>query len=95
MKLVNADTLALGREIQLDVGVNELTLHIAALHLNPGDYMLGWWIANHPTELFDFCESAMTLNVADLQDRQLGYRPSSDGVVTCTFDLIGLKSNVG
>jgi hypothetical protein len=87
-KLVNADTLSLGQAISLRPGHNTVRLRISALYLNPGEYVLGWWLANPPGKVYDFAESALTLEVVDIEANRLGTRPRSDGVVACQFELL-------
>ena len=91
-KLINADTLSLGQSTELDRGVNLVKLNIDALHLNPGSFTLGWWLGNHAAELFDFCESSISLDLIDNQTHRLGIRPSSDGIVTCSFEVKGCRT---
>src|SRR5437773_3742016 len=45
-KLVNADTIALGRVIALRKGRNIVRIRIEKLYLNPGVYVVGLWLAN-------------------------------------------------
>ncbi|NLE77045.1 MAG: ABC transporter ATP-binding protein, partial [Chloroflexi bacterium] len=56
-KLVNADTISLGRRVTLAEGRNTIHLRIRELHLNPGIYVLGLWVADPPAEIYDFTES--------------------------------------
>jgi len=87
-KLVNVDTLALGQTVQLDPGSNVVQVRIKELNLNPGHYVVGWWLGDPVGELYDFVESGLNLEVVDRQlDRQFGIRPESDGIVTCDFQV--------
>src|SRR5207245_6530360 len=43
---VNADTVSLGRPVHLQKGRNLVRFRIEKLHLNPGIYMVGLWLAN-------------------------------------------------
>jgi lipopolysaccharide transport system ATP-binding protein len=90
-KLVNADILSLGRSLRLAPGENRVRLRIHALHLKPGEYSLGWWLANPVGALYDFSESALDLTVIDdpLAPR---IRPEGDGVVACDFDLLDVSA---
>jgi lipopolysaccharide transport system ATP-binding protein len=83
-KLVNADTISLGRSVALRQGLNEITVHLEQLHLNPGVYVLGLWLA-HGRTVFDFVQSAASIEVVDVADQSFGRRPSQDGCVTCSF----------
>lgn len=87
-KLVNVDTLALGQTIQLEAGLNPVQVCIKALHLNPGHYIVGWWLSDPVGQVYDFVESGLNLEVVEQQiDRQFGVRPESDGLVTCDFQV--------
>ncbi len=87
-KLVNADSLALGKNIYLNAGQNEISFHIHQLHLNPGVYILGLWMANPSGDVFDTLSSVVKIEVFDLQSEKLGSRPKADGLVTCNFEII-------
>jgi len=86
VKLVNADTLSLGRAIELKAGTNEVRLTIERLHLNPGSYTVGLWLANLGN-VFDRLDGALTVEVADLAEENLGGRAWSDGLVTSPFTI--------
>jgi lipopolysaccharide transport system ATP-binding protein len=88
-KLVNADTIALGRTLQLEPGQHRFALRIPALHVNPGVYVLGLWLAGPLEAVFDYMPAAFEVEVvAPQRDRGLGRAPSYDGVVTCDFELL-------
>jgi lipopolysaccharide transport system ATP-binding protein len=87
-KLVNADTIALGRSLRLRPGRNRFRLRIEQLHLNPGVYMVGLWLADPVGTVLDLVESAFPLEVVTLESRQLGASPDQDGVVTCPLTLL-------
>jgi ABC-type polysaccharide/polyol phosphate transport system ATPase subunit len=87
-KLVNADTLALGRTIELQSGLTTVRLRIERLNLNPGTYVLGLWMANPTGEVFDSVPSVLRLEVVDHAEHGLGVRPMSDGLVTCAFNVL-------
>ena len=92
-KLVNADTISLGRAITLRKGRNLVRLRIEKLYLNPGVYVVGLWLAN-PIDArstgaeFDHVPSAFEIEVVQLESQWPGMRPHSDGVVTCAFELL-------
>jgi lipopolysaccharide transport system ATP-binding protein len=86
-KLVNADSIKLGKGIQVARGQTEVTIEIRALHLTPGTYALGWWVADPLGAVHDFVERAMHIEVVDVVDVGLGIRPQSDGAVTADFDV--------
>jgi lipopolysaccharide transport system ATP-binding protein len=88
-KLVNADTIALGRTLRLEAGEHRFTLRIPALHLNPGVYVLGLWVAGPLSAILDHVPGAFELEViAQPRDRGLGRAPSDDGVVTADLELL-------
>jgi hypothetical protein len=86
-KLVNLDTISLGIQTQLDVGVNEIELSIDQLHLNPGVYNIGLWMANYPAEIFYKVDQIIKLEVVDIEQEKYGLRPKSDGLVTNVFKI--------
>jgi len=86
-KLVNADTLRLGRRVRLRAGETRLATRIEALHLNPGRYILGLWLADAAGSPYDYVESALDFEVVPRVEAALGVTPSSDGVVPCRFDV--------
>ena len=88
MKLVNADTLSIGRRLQLGDGTSRVTLRIAELHLNPGTYRLGLWLANLE-EPYDYIESALSFEVAPSSEADLGVTPRKDGLIPCRFEVVG------
>jgi lipopolysaccharide transport system ATP-binding protein len=87
-KLVNADSIKLGKTIDVAAGRTVVAVAIRALHLTPGTYVLGWWLADPLGTVFDFVERALHIEVADVVERGLGTRPAADGVVTCDFDVL-------
>lgn len=87
-KLVNADTISLGRQIELSRGRNEVQLRINRLHLNPGSYILGLYLADPLGVVVDHIQSAFEITVADIETQKLGQRPVADGLVSCDFELV-------
>ena len=87
-KLVNQDTISLGHGVSLRKGDNIIKLRTRALHLNPGIYTLGLWVADPPAEIYDWNDSVIRLEVVRLDSEGFGLRPVSDGSVTCEFELI-------
>jgi hypothetical protein len=85
-KLVNADTVALGQSVKLRRGRTQVTVAIERLHLTPGTYIVGLWLASRHGH-FDFVGSAAELEVVEVPGTRVGARPPSDGCVTCTFSL--------
>lgn len=91
--LVNADTVSLGRVIQLRRGRTVVKLRIERLYLNPGVYEVGLWLANpidanSGGEWFDYVRSAFEIEVVLLGSEAFGIRPESDGVVISPFQIL-------
>jgi hypothetical protein len=89
-KLVNADTLEIGREVPLRAGTNRLRLRIRQLHLNPGVYRLGLWLAHAVANqsvgaAYDFIEWAFEIEVTGLDTPEAPL--ASEGVVACSFEI--------
>jgi lipopolysaccharide transport system ATP-binding protein len=87
-KLVNADTIAAGRTLRLEPGEHRVTLRIPELHLNPGVYRMGFWLAGPLGAIYDFVPIGFELEVAGLQAPGLGRAPTDDGMVTCRLELM-------
>ncbi len=87
-KLVNVDTISLGEQIKLSPGENVISLKIDKLHLNPGLYNLGLWLANPPHNIFDHLSEAVQVEVVNIEGLKLGKAPDSDGSVTCDFTVM-------
>src|SRR4051812_466170 len=92
-KVLNADTLHVGRTVLLERGRNAIRLRIRALHLVPGVYRVGLWLADpvHAQSVsgaFDYIESAFEIEVT---------RPPSasgagtGGLVPCEFEVEELR----
>jgi lipopolysaccharide transport system ATP-binding protein len=86
-KLINADSIKLGKSIEVRRGRTVITVDMQSLHLTPGTYVLGWWVADPLGVVYDFVERALHVEVADVVDPGLGIRPRADGAVTCDFDV--------
>ena len=89
-KVLNADTVNAGRTISLRQGRNLLKLRIHALHLTPGLYRVGLWLAD-PVKAhssvngaYDYVESAFEIEVAKLESAPAS---GAEGLVTCDFDV--------
>jgi ABC-type polysaccharide/polyol phosphate transport system ATPase subunit len=82
--LVNADSIELGVSADLRLGSNFFALRIEALHLKPGTYVLGLWLAEATHEpVYDHVRAACPLEVVDLQGAGLGSH--TIGVVSTKF----------
>ena len=87
-KLVNADTIASGRTLRFEPGEHQITLHIPELHLNPGVYLMGFWLAGRLADVYDFMPAGFELEVVSQQSPGLGRAPTDDGLVTCRLELL-------
>ena len=85
-RLVNTDTLSLGETIVLKPGTTNLVIKIEQLHLNPGQYILGLWLASGGAA-YDQLMDAGIIEVADPPSAKFGKRPANDGVVTSRFSV--------
>jgi hypothetical protein len=64
-------------------------LRIPQLHLNPGVYVLGLWVAGAMDTILDYVPAAFEIEVvAQPRDYGLGRAPRYDGVVTCDLELL-------
>jgi lipopolysaccharide transport system ATP-binding protein len=93
-KLVNADSIAQGCAIRLRPGRTTVRLRIAALHLNPGVYVVSLWLSHAAGAPLDYVDSAFELEVVRSRDVGYGLAPTWDGVVPCTFSITS-DSDVG
>ncbi|HET9982473.1 MAG TPA: Wzt carbohydrate-binding domain-containing protein, partial [Longimicrobiales bacterium] len=83
-KLVNVDTLALGLVVHLRPGRTYVRFRIASLHLSPGTYLLGLWMANaQGKEILDQVDWAARVTVIDPQAAAIG--AARPGLVACEF----------
>jgi hypothetical protein len=87
-KLVNADTIALGHTLRLEPGEHHVTLRIPELHLNPGVYIMGFWLAGPLATVYDFVPTGFELEVVPQPSPGLGRAPGDDGLVTCRLELL-------
>lgn len=84
-KLVNADTMSYGKAIDLRQGQNNLKLKIDQLHLNPGMYSIGLWVADPPSEIYDYIPSAAMIEVVETEADNI--RVQADGVIPVKFHV--------
>jgi ABC-type polysaccharide/polyol phosphate transport system ATPase subunit len=85
-KLVNADTLSYGKAIPLQAGRNNIKFRIDQLHLNPGMYTIGLWVADPPIEVYDYIASAALFEVVETEKE--GIRVQADGLVPVKFQIL-------
>jgi lipopolysaccharide transport system ATP-binding protein len=88
-RLVNADTDAIGTSVCLPSGRGMFELQIEALHLEPGNYLLGLWLADRSGEVLDRVEAAARLEVREPASTLSGVRrdPRYQGLVHCEFTV--------
>jgi ABC-type multidrug transport system ATPase subunit len=86
-RLINADTVSLGKVLQLRPGRNTILLRIEEIHLNPGMYIVALWLGDGMGIEFDYVESAFEVEIVPTGGEGLGIRPDDDGVVACRFDV--------
>jgi lipopolysaccharide transport system ATP-binding protein len=90
-KVLNADTLHIKRRIALRPGRTVVKLRIRELHLTPGVYRLGLWLAD-PVQAqsvrgaYDYLESAFEIEVVKLESTSASIS-GAGGLVTCDFDV--------
>ncbi|HXT63748.1 MAG TPA: ABC transporter ATP-binding protein [Pyrinomonadaceae bacterium] len=86
-RLINADTLSFGKSVRLTEGSNNLRLTLDKLHLNPGTYMLGLWIADPIAGPFDYIDAACRIEVCKPPQNGIGQTPDDEGLIPCSFHL--------
>jgi ABC-type polysaccharide/polyol phosphate transport system ATPase subunit len=84
-KLLNADIAILGQVVSLRPGLNKVRFRIASLPLNPGVYLLGFWLADTGGGVLDFTDSALDVEVVEMERERT--RMISDGLVPCRFTV--------
>jgi ABC-type multidrug transport system ATPase subunit len=87
-KLVNADTLSSGRQVDLRQGKNTLKFRVDQLYLNPGMYTIGLWAADPPSEVHDYIASAALFEVVETDKENI--RVQADGIVPVKFELVNV-----
>jgi hypothetical protein len=89
-KVVNADTLHIDRVVSLKRGRTFVKLRIQALHLMPGVFRVGLWLAD-PVQAqtvsgaYDFVESAFEIELGRTDAASL--MAGTGALVTCAFDV--------
>ena len=87
-KLVNADTMLVDRTLRLEPGTHQVTLRIPEVHLNPGVYQMGFWVAGPLDAIYDYMPTGCEVEVVAWQAHGLGRSGADDGVVTCRLELL-------
>ena len=86
-RLINADTLSIGKSVRLTEGSNLLKLTLDSLHLNPGTYTVGLWIADPIAGPFDCVDAAGRIEVNKPPQNGVGQTPDDEGLVPCSFQV--------
>jgi len=86
-KLVNADSLMVGHTLRLQPGTHHLNVRIPELHLNPGVYRMGFWIAGPLDTIYDYIPTGVDVEVVAWQALGLGRSGLDDGLVTCRIEM--------
>ena len=88
--MINADTVLRGQVINLRQGSNQIKVKIENLHLNPGVYRVGLWLADpissKANSAYDYLKSAFELEVIKPISENSIQDPY--GFVTCQFDVV-------
>ena len=87
-KLINADSTSIGRVLDVKRGKNQFCVQINRLYLNPGSYLIGFWLANPPGEVYDHIPSAFEINVFENNINSDIVKPLDDGAVICDFQIL-------
>ena len=85
VKLLNADSITLGETIALDAGRNTVRVALDAVHLLPGQYVVGLYMADHSGSPFDYIHRAFEIELLPSAAPSLGRTPPRNGYVTCRF----------
>jgi lipopolysaccharide transport system ATP-binding protein len=86
-KLVNADLFCTGTNIRLLAGMNHVTVRVESLHLLPGLYPVGLWLADADGNELDRQDQALHVDVVRPDDG-FRFRPENDGVVSCELRVV-------
>ena len=88
-KLVNADSTEREQEVMLETGLNLVRVRLAQLHLSPGVYRVGLWLADpirvrFSGDAYDHIETAFEIEVVGV-----GPQPGriAQGPVPCVFSI--------
>jgi lipopolysaccharide transport system ATP-binding protein len=91
-RILGVDIASLGQTVKVAPGDTTVTLRIEALHLNPGQYVVGLRVGEEAAEApHDELEAAFRLDVLDSTGEALGHRW---GVVPCSFAVLDVSSGV-
>jgi len=91
-KLLNAELSSRGDHLDLHPGDNQFRVRVHRLHLNPGTYVLGCWMAREVEDAVpvDYLESAASFEVIS-NSWEAEAEPWAIGPVSCDFAFEGLE----
>jgi lipopolysaccharide transport system ATP-binding protein len=84
-RLISAHSADISQTVHLKAGPNRVRFHIESLHLMPGNYYLGLWLADH-SEVLDYLPTAVQIEVLPFAGEGDKFIPSN-GAVTCRYTL--------
>jgi lipopolysaccharide transport system ATP-binding protein len=95
MPLVTSDSALTGRDFDLAAGINRLRISIRSLHLWPGTYRIGLWVARavRVTEPIDYVEDAVRLELLPSPGTELIGHTPTHGMVTCHTEYTWLDAS--
>jgi lipopolysaccharide transport system ATP-binding protein len=86
LKLLNADSICLGKPVELQPGENDLEIRIKSVPLHAGTYLLGLFVARRPLTVFDYIDAACEIEVREDPLQKIA-RPNADAAVSCAYEL--------
>jgi len=63
-------------------------VRIPELHLNPGVYLMGFWLAAPMGAVLDYVPAGFEVEVVAFQTAGLGRAAGDDGTVTCRLEVL-------
>jgi len=94
-RLVNADTLIHGSSVKFEEGSNLIRVKLDKLFLNPGNYVVGLWVADPISGPFDYVDAAAQIDVTKPAHQGAGQTPDNEGLVPCSFTVVVDKTTRG
>lgn len=88
VRLVNADTGKLGREVVLQPGVQRVAITIDQLPLTSGEFNLSLWLANtHGSQIYHSIPERLSLLISEPPHGGIHDKPETDGLLHVPFSL--------
>jgi lipopolysaccharide transport system ATP-binding protein len=84
-RLINTDIISKKMIVELKPGQNTVQFYLDKINLATGIYTIGLWMADYPSEVYDWIKYGLNLEVVDPDAGNLVHR--TDGVVLCDFSL--------